>query len=162
MNNYYIRSAETGDATAACEVMRRSITEVCAPDYDNDQVIISDWLSNKTAENVSNWIRSSRTYSVVGCNQQGEIVGFSSIALTGEILLNYVLPEALHKGLGKLMLEAMESEVISKGVEEVIVVSSITAKPFYERNGYVKNGEPVMVGNLAGDFPLVKRMFVRD
>jgi predicted N-acetyltransferase YhbS len=160
MNNFYIRSADTGDATAACEVMRRSITEVCAPDYDDDQDVISGWLSNKTKENVSNWIRSSRTYSVVGCNQQGEIVGFSAIALTGEILLNYLLPEALHKGLGKLMLEAMEREVISKGVEEIVVVSSITAKPFYERNGYVKNGEPVMVGNLEGDFPLVKKLSV--
>jgi len=160
MNNFYIRSADTGDATAACEVMRRSITEVCAPDYDDDQDVISGWLSNKTKENVSNWIRSSRTYSVVGCNQQGEIVGFSAIALTGEILLNYLLPEALHKGLGKLMLEAMEREVISKGVEEIVVVSSITAKPLYERNGYVKNGEPVMVGNLEGDFPLVKKLSV--
>jgi hypothetical protein len=37
-------------------------------------------------------------------------------------------------------------------------VSSIPAKEFYERNGYVSDGAPRLVGRIVGDFPLIKTM----
>ena len=39
-----------------------------------------------------------------------------------------------------------------------LVISTITAKNFYERNGFVENGEPEYVGNILGDFPLTKHL----
>jgi GNAT superfamily N-acetyltransferase len=73
-------------------------------------------------------------------------------------MLNYVLPEALHRGIGKGMLQALEAQAIVSGVERIGVVSTIPAKAFYERNGYVSNGAPMNVGRIIGDFPLVKMM----
>jgi GNAT superfamily N-acetyltransferase len=54
-----------------------------------------------------------------------------------EILLNYVLPDALYQGIGKGMLQALESHAIASGVEHIELMSTIPAKAFYERNGYV-------------------------
>ena len=152
---YKVREATPFDSVEACDVLRRSISEICSLDY-NDQSVIDEWLDNKTESNIKEWIQSVNSYSVV-CTNDDVIVGFGVISLEGVISLIYLIPEALHKGNGKLMLDAMEQRVFSEGIEEISTVSSITAKPFYERNGYTKNGEPLLVGNIKGDFPLIKR-----
>ena len=43
-------------------------------------------------------------------------------------MLNYVLPEALHQGIGKRMLQALEAHAIASGIERIEVVSTIPAK----------------------------------
>jgi GNAT superfamily N-acetyltransferase len=152
-----IRRATPKDAEAACAVLVRSIKEICAPYYENDEKILAQWLENKTRANVRRWIESDRSYCVVALNSKGLVVGFASIS-GSEIMLNYVLPEALHQGVGKRMLQALENQAIASGVGHIDVVSTIPAKAFYERNGYVSNGAPRHVGRVMGDFPLVKTM----
>jgi GNAT superfamily N-acetyltransferase len=156
VDDIIIRKATPEDAEAACAVLMRSIKEICAPYYENDEEILTHWLENKTVANVRRWIESDRAYCVVAVNAQGEVLGFSSIS-DAEIMLNYVLPEALHQGIGKKMLRALEAQAIASGVDHIGVMSSITAKAFYERNGYVSNGAPRAVGRIVGDFPLIKR-----
>jgi hypothetical protein len=58
------------------------------------------WLENKTPANVRRWIDSDRSYCVVAVNAQGEVLGFASIS-GADIMLNYVLPEALHRVLAR-------------------------------------------------------------
>jgi GNAT superfamily N-acetyltransferase len=152
-----IRKATPKDAEAACAVLVRSIKEICAPYYENDEEILTQWLENKTPLNVRRWIESDRSYCVVAVNGQGLVVGFASISGC-EIMLNYVLPEVLHQGIGKRMLQALETYAIASGIKHVDVVSTIPAKAFYERNGYVSNGAPRHVGHIIGDFQLVKTM----
>ena len=157
MDEIIIRKATPKDADSACVVLVRSIKEICAPYYDNDEEILAQWLENKTPANVRRWIGSNRSYCVVAVKDKDLVVGFASIS-GSEIMLNYVLPEALHQGIGKGMLQALEAQAIASGVGHINVVSSIPAKAFYERNGYVSNGAPRHVGRIIGDFPLVKTM----
>ena len=152
-----IRNAIPKDAEAACAVLVSSIKEIRRRYYENDEEILAQWLENKTPANVQRWIESDRSYCVVAVNGKGRVVGFASIS-GSEIMLNYVLPEALHQGVGKGMLQALETHAIASGIEHIHVVSTITAKVFYERNGYVSNGAPRLVGRVIGDFPLVKKM----
>jgi hypothetical protein len=51
-----IRDAQPEDAHSACEVVRRSISELCAADHGNDPTVLSQWLKNKTLGNVASWI----------------------------------------------------------------------------------------------------------
>ena len=157
MDGITIRRATPKDAEPACVVLMRSIKEICAPYYENDEEILAQWLENKTPANVRRWIESDRSYCVVAVNGEGVVVGFASIS-GSEIMLNYVLPEALHQGIGKRMLQALEAHAIASGVERIEAVSTIPAKAFYERNGYVSNGAPRRVGRIIGDFPLLKTM----
>ena len=154
---YKVREANTSDCAQVCNVLRRSIIEVCGPDY-NSQSVIEEWLSNKTEDNISKWIQSESTYSVVCADENDTVVGFGLITLKGEILLIYLVPEALYKGNGKLMLQQMEKRLSKDGVDEIHTVSSITAKAFYERNGFMQDGPPQIVGKIEGDFPLVKKL----
>jgi hypothetical protein len=75
-----IRDAVPEDASAACEVIRRSISELCSADHLNDPVILDRWLANKTPEIVASWIVQPRGSVLVAvtlgeaCNHRVEIV----------------------------------------------------------------------------------------
>ena len=55
-----IREANAEDTEEACQVLRRSIIELCAADHRNDPTLLTAWLSNKTPANVAAWMRRDR------------------------------------------------------------------------------------------------------
>ena len=93
-----IRDAVAEDAPAACQVLRRSITELCVADHENDPTILMRWLSNKTPEIVASWI-ASPTNSVLVAVERGMTLAVGSVTDTGEITLNYVAPDARFRGV---------------------------------------------------------------
>ncbi|MFQ5636042.1 MAG: GNAT family N-acetyltransferase, partial [Gammaproteobacteria bacterium] len=83
MYKFEIVEADPSQAKEICSVLCRSITEVCGPDYGNDRAVLDDWLSNKTPENVANWVSGGGGCSVVAkCGR--EIIGFALVK-EGEI-----------------------------------------------------------------------------
>jgi hypothetical protein len=54
--NTEIRDAVVADAPAACDVLRRSIAELCGADHKGDPAILERWLANKTPESVASWM----------------------------------------------------------------------------------------------------------
>lgn len=102
-----IRQALPHDAAAACDVLRRSIRELCVEDHLNDEKILDAWLENKTSENVRTWILSPGNYAVVAV-RDAAVCGFALLARAGTLRLCYLLPEAQHLGVGKAMLSALK------------------------------------------------------
>ena len=158
MNQISIAEAKSEHSEKVCNVLTRSINELCAPDYNYDENILNDWLANKTPDNVKIWIESKTNYSLVAITKEKEIVGFILMSESGEILLNYVLPEYKNQGIGKQLLNTLEKYAKTLGLRSIKTVSTITAKSFYERNGFVKNGDALYVGEILGDFPLIKEL----
>ena len=149
------REAVASDSKQACGVLIESIQMICAPFYNHDKNTILEWLENKTPANVNQWIESQNTYCVVAEDTEANVIGFSCIS-GDEIMLLYVTQKALYKGVGKNMLAKLEHHARLLGINKVKVVSSLSAKEFYERNGYVQDGCPQYVGPILGDFPLIK------
>ncbi|MBA2649564.1 MAG: GNAT family N-acetyltransferase [Legionella sp.] len=157
--NFKVITPSSEHSKELCDLLIESITMNCAADYNNDPLIMKEWLANKTPENMSQWINSTNNISLVALDtSKGKLSGFVLMNKDGEILLNYVLPSHIYKGLGKVLLKEMEHIAKSLGIQTLLVVSTITAKNFYERNGFVKNGEPEYVGAILGDFPLIKHL----
>lgn len=67
-----IRDAVADDAPAACQVLRRSISELCITDHRSDPTILSRWLNNKTAEIIAAWI-ADPSASVLVAVERGTI-----------------------------------------------------------------------------------------
>ncbi len=148
-------------AKEICQLIILSITEICAVDYNHDPQIISEWTANKTPRNIAQWIKSSSNISfIVKERINNKVLGFALMNNTGEILLNYVLPGYLHRGIGTLLLDKIDKTARQLKLNEISVTSTITAKKFYEKNGFIENGEPKLVGNILGDFPLIKYLSV--
>lgn len=152
-----VRRAVPQDAEAACDVLRRSIQELCVADHQNDGKALGAWLENKTADNVRAWIASSRNYAVVAlCN--AKICGFALLGQDGTIRLCYLVPEVQHLGAGRAMLAALESEASRWGLKSLRLESTLTALPFYKRNGYTSAGESILVFGAQRAYPMRKEL----
>src|ERR1700676_2704223 len=125
-----IRDAVADDAPAACQVLRRSIVELCVADHGNDPPILTPWLSNKTPEIVASWIASPDNSLLVAV-ERGTVLAVGCVTNAGEINLNYV---------------SLDARAIERGNVRCTLTSTQTARRFYQANGYVEDGL------LAGKF----------
>jgi GNAT superfamily N-acetyltransferase len=146
-----IRTAAPGDASAACDVLRRSIVECCVGDHQNQPELLAAWLGNKTPHTVAGWFASPSNFSLVA-ERDGVLVGVALLTQAGKLSLCYVLPEALHSGVGKALLSGMEAQARAWGISVLHLHSTATARDFYARNGYVNGGKDKTCYGLEGDF----------
>ena len=131
-----IRIARLSDAGPACEVVRRSIVECCHQDHHNDDRILSKWLGNKTPETLAGWFASAGNYALVA-GVEADILGVGLLTQAGRIGLCYVTPELRFAGTGKALLGTMEAKAREWGLPFVSLDSTVTAKDFYLRQGYL-------------------------
>lgn len=152
-----VRQATGADASAATEVLRRSITELCVADHQNDAAKLDPWLANKTVENIGRWISSERNYCVVALIG-GEVSGFGMMTLLGEIQLCYVHPPARFRGVSRALLEALEQRARMLGLRRLGLQSTATARRFYEARGFVPIGPPASAFALISCQSMVKEL----
>ena len=140
-----IRRARPEDAETACQVLRRSITELCGLDHGDDPEILGRWLASKTPQNVATWIKNPRGRIIVA--QEGaSVLGLGGITQTGEITLNYVSPDARFRGVSDAMIRRLETIALEDGNDGCTLTSTRTAHRFYLARGYVT------VAELPGKF----------
>lgn len=132
-----IRESTPADAEAVADVLRRSIVELCHEDHRGRPNVLERWLANKTPAAVSAWITDADSYCASAVADGGEVCGFGMLAAAGEILLLYVSPEHVGRGVGRDLLRALEERAVNRGLGEIRLDSSLTAKGFYARHGYI-------------------------
>ena len=152
-----LRDAVPEDAPAACEVMRRSISELCSADHLNDAVILGRWLANKTPEIVGSWIIKPGNSVLVAVDGDG-IVAVGSVTDAGEIDLNYVSPDERFRGVSRAMVTALEARALERGADRCTLLSTETAHRFYRSAGYVEDGAPLGKFGTASSYPMSKRL----
>lgn len=130
-----IRPARSEDAAVACDVLRRSISELCTADHGNDPKFLSGWLANKTPENVAAWITDPGNVFYVAIDD-GKIAGVAAMTKAGMITLNYVSPDARFKSVSKALLAALEAQAKALGLTQCSLESTKTARQFYRAAGY--------------------------
>jgi GNAT superfamily N-acetyltransferase len=151
-----IRDATGQDAEAACDVLRRSISQLCAADHGNDPAILGRWLSNKTPEIVAGWAKQPGNSLLVAVEDDA-VIGVGSVTDTGEITLNYVAPEARYRGVSRALLGALEARATERGNTRCTLTSTETAHRFYRSAGYSDDGKPVGKFGTSSGYPMSKR-----
>lgn len=154
-----IRDANPSDAAAACEVLRRSISELCVADHGNDPTFLQRWLSNKTPAIFTSWILQS-DHSLLVAVEHNAILGVGSVTDAGEITLNYVAPEARFRGVSRTLLGALEARAALRGNRCCNLFSTETAHRFYQTGGYVDAGAPARKFGMASGYPMFKNLAV--
>lgn len=84
--------------------------------------------------------------SSFGKSRMKEMNGF------GEIISLYFLPEYMRKGLGRLLLQAVVSELKKMGFDKVflwMLEENRNARQFYEKCGFVQT-ERCLISNIGG------------
>ncbi|MFF1719801.1 GNAT family N-acetyltransferase [Streptomyces sviceus] len=91
------------------------------------------------------YIEAHRAFVAVGAvgavGDGGRVLGFYSLVLVPpELDLLFVADEAQGHGIGRLLVEHMQSEARAAGLDRVKVVSHRPAEDFYHRVGAVRTG----------------------
>lgn len=134
-----IREAMDADAAEAVDTLRRSITDLCVADHQNDPVEIEGWLSNKTVETWRQWIARDDSVVLVA-ERNRKIIGVGMATLSGDILLNYVHPDARFGGVSKAILSGFEDVLRARGIRRCRLKSTVTAQSFYVSCGFRSEG----------------------
>jgi N-acetylglutamate synthase-like GNAT family acetyltransferase len=151
-----IRSATPEDAAAACEALRRSISECCKEDHKDDEAILAAWLGNKNSDTVATWFSSTANYALVATYGE-HVVGVALLTRAGKIALCHVTPETLFKGAGKDLLRGLEQQALEWGLPWVKVLSTGSSKEFYARNGFIACGDATSAYGTKG-YKMIKQL----
>lgn len=153
--NIIIRTITGADATRACEVVRKSIADCCFADHQGDVSTINSWLANKTPENFWAWLSAPRSIAL-GAFRDQSLVGVLLVSGT-TVSLCYLMPEVLHKGVGRSLLAQAQAYAAAVGIESLQLESTRTAEAFYIRNGFEPAGPLLTWANLQAQ-PMRKRL----
>lgn len=152
-----IRAAIAQDAAEICMVLRRSITELCVADHQNNPQILNPWLANKTPDNLREWIaREGQVYLVAEID--GQITGIAAVSAADGILLNYVSPDYQRRGVSKALMAVSEGWLKQQGQVVSRLTSTATAKQFYEKLGYLPEGDAKTGRSGMPSFPMSKAL----
>ena len=153
-----IRKATSGDAEAASLVLRRSISELCVRDHENDPAILRSWLANKTPEKFREWAADEGDFCCVAEGDDGAILGVAYLAKAGEIKLNYVSPDARFQGVSGALVAHLEAHAMRWGLTRLTLKSTATAHRFYLERGYRDDGPPETDRLRDNIYPMAKAL----
>ena len=118
---------------AILRLFHETIEHVCASDYPPDQ--IKAWSA--AGEDLPKWwYRLENQYFLVAETDKF-LVGFGSLDHGGHIDLLYVHKDYQKQGIAGRILSGLEKEAQNQGKENVSAEVSITARPFFEKRGYI-------------------------
>jgi GNAT superfamily N-acetyltransferase len=106
------------------------------------------WMGNRPDENLVHWV----------AEQDDGLIGVISVRIIhklpspedadgrfGYLTNSYVLPEHRNSGVGTALLAAVKDWALSQKLELLVVWPSERAYPFYERGGYRRHPDPVVL-----------------
>ena len=151
----HVRPATYDDAWAAAALLRRSINELCTADHGNDPARLGPWLANKTPESFARWIDNADNIMVCAERDEG-LAGVGALRRPDEVMLIYVSPAALRRGVGRAIMTDLEAHARAEGAARARLTSTRTAHAFYAALGYRDEGGTASFGMPA--FRMVKEL----
>ena len=136
--NFIIRAALQSDAVELKNLFQNTVLAINRRDYS--QAEVEDWAScGDDLSNIEDMIKTH--YFIVAVNQQSEIVGFSSITPQGYLHSMFVHKDFQGEGIATILLNEIEQYAITNGIMRITSEVSLTARPFFEKKGYIVEEE---------------------
>ena len=136
--DFIIRAALQSDAVELKKLFQNTVLAINRRDYS--QAEVEDWAScGDDLSNIEDMIKTH--YFIVAINQQLEIVGFSSITPQGYLHSMFVHKDFQGEGIATILLNEIEQYAITNGIMRITSEVSLTARPFFEKKGYIVEEE---------------------
>ena len=152
-----IRVALQSDTVELKQLFQNTVLAINRRDYS--QAEVEDWAScGDDLSNIEDMIKTH--YFIVAINQQSEIVGFSSITPQGYLHSMFVHKDFQGKGIAIMLLNEIEQYAITNGIMRITSEVSLTARPFFEKRGYIVEEEQKRKANQLSltNFWMAKQM----
>lgn len=136
--DFMIRVALQSDTVELKQLFQNTVLAINRRDYS--QAEVEDWAScGDNLANIKDMIKTH--YFIVAVNQQSEIVGFSSITPQGYLHSMFVHKDFQGEGIATILLNEIEQYAITNGIMRITSEVSLTARPFFEKKGYIVEEE---------------------
>jgi putative acetyltransferase len=120
------------DSPRLAALFRASIETLAADHYDEDQ--LAAWASVADEDDFARRLASNLTIVAL---LDGEIAGFATLENKERFGLLYVHPDAVRRGVGSALADAIERLAQARGVAKLSVDASDAARDFFAGRGYV-------------------------
>ncbi len=125
-----IRKFKLRDAVSLARLHRGTIRSVNKRDYSQKE--IAAWSGRTSAKRFRNLVKLNTRYVAVKNNS---IVGFGDYK-DNEVMGLYIHKNFIGRGIGTRLLTKMEREIYANGKRTLKCTATVTARPFYEKNGF--------------------------
>lgn len=126
-----IRLVKDTDYVEMASLQRATIRNVNSKDYPKDAIEV--WLKRTNAEKYKKNEDEVKRWVAV---ENDKVIGFCGHSFKCEISGLYVHKDYIGKGVGYKLLQKAEESLKKDGCKEISIMSTITAKDFYQRQGY--------------------------
>lgn len=130
-----IRKYNDSDINEIVNLFYETVHSVNKRDYTKKQ--LNAWaLKSELEDKLKSWNKSFNTNITYVVEIRSDIVGFSDMTHSGYIDRLYTHKDFQGKGIATMLLNKLESIAMSVGISEIYTAASVTAKSFFEKNGY--------------------------
>jgi len=133
-----LRRYVTEDLDAVIEVFQRAIREVASADYNPAQIAAWSMVDRDAWEP---WRLTRPTWVAVN---GARVVGFSDLEANGHLDMMFVHPDYQGMGVARTLLRQVETAAQAQRLKRIFTEASKTARPFFERHGFVVDAEQVV------------------
>lgn len=158
MNNIVLRRYRAGDLQALIELFRGTVHAINAKDYTQEQ--LDAWAPVDI--DAERWGAKLLQHYTIVAEVDGVLCGFADIDATGYFDHLFVHKEYQGMGIAKELVKAVEAFAIQSQAETITVNVSITARPFFLKQGYelVKQQEVEYNGQRFTNYAMKKQVAV--
>ena len=127
-----VRDYEDGDAESICRLFYETVRTVNLGDYSPEQV--RAWAPE--IPDPAAWHERMSGRHTLVADEGGEVVGFAELEESGHLDMLYCRADAVGRGVGSLLLAAVEGKARNLGLARISTEASITARPFFGRRWF--------------------------
>ncbi len=128
-----LRPMLPADASALAAIFGASVDELTGDDYDEDQR--AAWMA--TAEDEPAFAARLGAMLTLVATVDGAPAGFASLKDNARIDMLFVDPALARRGIGTLLVDALEKLARARGAKALAVDVPDAARAFFERRRYV-------------------------
>lgn len=128
-----IRNYKEGDAYEIVRLFYETVRSVNRPDYSEEQV--EAWAPE--IPDSTGWHRRMAARKTLVAEEEGEVIGFAELEESGHLDMFYLRQDAVGRGIARLLYRAIEGEARAGGIRRIFTEASITARPFFGRQGFI-------------------------
>lgn len=154
--SYQLRKGDLKDLEQILTLFVDTIQSTCIQHYTQKQIEV--WTAS--AKNTERWInRIVQQYFIVA--EANELItGFSSLENNDYVDLMYVHKDFQKQKIAQTLLRDIELKAIQSGAKQLSTDASITAKPFFVKQGFAteKENKFELNGVVISNFRMVKSL----
>ncbi|RTL58889.1 MAG: GNAT family N-acetyltransferase [Sphingobacteriales bacterium] len=140
-----IRKATIEDIPSITQLFKETIETINSKDYNEEQVKV--WSAGYAY--TDRWVKRLYTQYFIVAIVDEVIAGIGSIDPDGYLDIMYVHKDYQGRGVASALIDELLTNAVSNNVAAVTSDVSITAKPFFERNGFITEArQEIMINNV--------------